>query len=265
MLVPTSSSWRGTVGLCFTTPADFQKYLNQISFTSWRPSNVCLHNTGAPTLDQWNATVAGPDVLADAKQRMLNLTGYYRDEEKWLGGPHLFITDKLICVFNPLDQRGTHSPNFNATHWGVEMVGDFDAEPFNPAIRSLSCAALGIMFAKLGVNPRVLNFHKDDPEGHQDCPGHNVLKADVIQGVLSYMSGGDANGHDVTPTTPPVPPAQNSLAWVDPAIKTPIVGELQDLLNRLGVATPALVVDEWLGHKTLEAIDVLRAKVSSVL
>jgi len=80
------STWKGIVGQGFT-PNKFATYVGGLSFTAWRPSFVVLHNTAAPTFAQWHS-VSG-------KQRMQNLQSYYRDTQKWSGGPHLFIADDL--------------------------------------------------------------------------------------------------------------------------------------------------------------------------
>lgn len=203
MLVESSASWRGTVGVTFSTVEAFRKYLGSLVFTDWRPSNVCLHATAAPNLAQWNATTASTVPEDDVRQRMLNLTSYYRDEQHWSGGPHLFITDRLICVFNPLTKRGTHSPNFNATHWGVEVVGDFNREPFDGPRRDLAIGAMSAMCEVRGLDPQQLNLHRDDPLGHQDCPGRYVSRADVRDCVEAAMNAVDTGGHVVTPEPGP--------------------------------------------------------------
>lgn len=260
MLVEPSSTWRGTDGAMFTSVEDFRKYLTTQVFTDWRPSNICLHNTAAPNLDQWNATVRNDDIFADARQRLLNLTGFYRDEKGWQGGPHLYITDQLIIVGNPLNKRGTHSTCFNGTHWGIEMVGDFNAEPFNPAIRELTIGAMGAMCSLRGLDPKAINFHKDCSADQHDCPGKNVTKQDIIAGILQAMSGGDTHAHVVNSTVPPaIVPATNAQDWRDPATRSPLIEELQTVLNKLGVTNPPLTPDGWAGKKTKAAVLALAA------
>lgn len=197
MLVPASATWRGTDGSTFSTVDAFRQYLSQHLFTEWRPQNICLHATAAPNLAQWNATTASTDPVADATQRMLNLTSYYRDEMHWSGGPHLFVTDRLICVFNPLSKRGTHSPSFNATHWGIECVGNFNLEPFDGPRRDLTIGVLAAMCEVRGLDPRAINLHRDDLFGHQDCPGRYVSRTDVRDRVVAAMNAVDTNGHQV--------------------------------------------------------------------
>ncbi|HEV2715317.1 MAG TPA: hypothetical protein VGU64_08645, partial [Terriglobales bacterium] len=63
------------------------------------------------------------------EERMRALERYYRDENHWSGGPHLFVADDLMWVFTPLNVPGVHSPSWNRVAWGVELVGDYDKEP----------------------------------------------------------------------------------------------------------------------------------------
>jgi len=108
-------AWKGIVGKGFT-PDDFAAYVAGLTFTAWRPSFVVLHNTAVPTFAQWHSV--------PGTTRMQNLQSYYRDTQKWSGGPHLFVADDLIWVFTPLTDReytllpGTSFPgvwNWSAT------------------------------------------------------------------------------------------------------------------------------------------------------
>src|SRR5436190_1297532 len=115
-------AWQGIVNRSFTVP-DLAHYVHGLSFTGWRPQFVVLHNTGSPTLAQWHST--------SGHQRMLNLEHYYRDQQGWSAGPHLFVADDVIWAFTPLTVPGVHSPSWNHISWGVEMVGDYDNEDFD--------------------------------------------------------------------------------------------------------------------------------------
>ena len=108
--------WKGIVGKGFTA-ADFDAYAKTITFGAWRPQFVVLHNTAIPKLADWHSV--------PGEKRMLALEHYYRDIQKWSGGPHLFIADDLIWAFTPLNLQGVHAPSWNAISWGVELVGDY--------------------------------------------------------------------------------------------------------------------------------------------
>jgi hypothetical protein len=174
--------WKGIVGKSFT-PDGFSEYVSTISFPAWRPQFVVLHNTAVPKLADWHS-VSG-DV------RMQNLERFYRDVQQWSAGPHLFVADDLIWVFTPLNVSGVHSPSWNSIAWGVEMVGDYAAEPFSPAVRENALNALATLHAALGLNPETLRLHKEDPKTTHVCPGKNVVKAEIIQGIHDKLTGGE--------------------------------------------------------------------------
>ena len=91
---------------------------------------------------------------------MRNLENFYQNVQKWSAGPHLFVADDLIWVFTPLNVSGVHSPSWNGISWGVEMVGDYAVEPFDPAVRDNTLSALATLHAALGLNPDTLRLHK---------------------------------------------------------------------------------------------------------
>ncbi|MEZ0326306.1 MAG: hypothetical protein ACAH95_10405, partial [Fimbriimonas sp.] len=100
-----------------------------------------------------------------------------------------------IWVFNPLDRRGTHSPSWNGSAWGVEMLGDYASESFSSGdglrVHNLAVVALAVLFRKLGVT-QVTNdnfkLHKEDPATTHNCPGSKVQKAAVLAEVQALMS-----------------------------------------------------------------------------
>ena len=104
------SIWKGIVGKGFTGPASHE-YVGTVSFPLWRPQFVVLHNTAAPKLSQWHS-VSG-------QQRMADLENFYKNQQHWSAGPHLFVADDLIWVFTPLNTPGVHSPSWNAISWGL--------------------------------------------------------------------------------------------------------------------------------------------------
>jgi len=115
---------------------------------------------------------------------------------KWSAGPHLFVADDLIWVFTPLTTSGVHSPSWNAISWGVEIVGEYEQETFAGAIKSNAVDALAILHAALGLDPKTLRFHKEDPlTTHKSCPGRNVVKPDLIAAVESRIVSANPGEH----------------------------------------------------------------------
>jgi peptidoglycan hydrolase-like protein with peptidoglycan-binding domain len=179
--------WKGIIGRGFRA-AEFKEYVGTLRFTDWRPQFAVVHNTSAPRLSQWHSH--------PGEVRMRNLESYYRDDQHWSAGPHLFVADDLIWVFTPLTTSGTHSPSWNGVSWGMELVGEYDEEPFNPAVRENAVDALATLHAWRGLDPDTIHFHKEDPlTTHKSCPGKNVNKADLIARVKERMNSGTPGEH----------------------------------------------------------------------
>jgi hypothetical protein len=204
--------WKGIVGRGFT-PGAFLDYVATLSFSDWRPQFVVVHNTSEPRLSQWHTT--------PGEQRMRNLESYYRDQQGWSAGPHLFIADDLIWVFTPLTTAGVHSPSWNAIAWGVEMVGEYEEEPFSPAVRDNTVAALAALHAWRGIAAETLRFHKEDPRTqHTTCPGRNADKADLIARVEARMRAG-APGEHLPGRPPGDAQPQDSIVASAPVVQGP--------------------------------------------
>lgn len=197
--------WQDFVGKAMTRP----EIATQIGGLVWTPKVWCpeapqmprgivLHNTAAPTLAQW--AEAGPNHDA----RIRNLKNYYRDDQHWNGGPHWFVSRDWINEFDGPLEHGTHSPSFNKSHFGIEMVGDYDREAFDSGdgakVRDNAVFLMAVLCRKFGWDPgTVILLHKEDPKTTHDCPGKNVHKADVIARVRAQMA-------DLAGTPAPVPP-----------------------------------------------------------
>lgn len=173
-------AWKGIIGQGFTAE-QFADYVATLAFPLWRPSFVVLHNTGSPTFAQWHSVPGAT--------RMENLQTYYRDQQHWSGGPHLFVADDLIWAFTPLTVPGVHSPSWNNVSWGVELVGDYSTEQLPEALRSNAIAALATLHGALGLNPGTLRLHREDPLTTHICPGSGISKADVINALTVELAG----------------------------------------------------------------------------
>lgn len=181
------------IGKAFETAPAFLDWLDDQKFDAWRPRFVTVHHTGAPDLRTWNGWQARVNPVSD-EQWLRNLAGYYAGLG-WSAGPHFFVTPKHICVLSPPTRRGVHAVSFNAASWGVEIVGDFDREPFGGAIREMAIGALAAMHLAAGLQPdpyergvRGLHFHRDDPKTTKTCPGMNIAKRGMIDAVAAQMA-----------------------------------------------------------------------------
>ena len=175
-------AWKPIVGLNFTA-TEFDNYCHGLKWDAWRPQFIALHNTAIPNLEQ------RPNGFT--KTHINNLVGFYRDQQGWSAGPHLFIDDKQIWVFTPLTMSGVHSPSWNKIALGFEMLGDYDDDDFNSGrgadVRDNAVAAVATLSAVLGLDPNGMRLHKEDPRTTHDCPGKSVKKDDFIDRVEKLM------------------------------------------------------------------------------
>ena len=188
------SDWKGIVGKSFS-PTGFDIYCHELQWTAWRPSFIVLHNTAIPSLAQ------RPNGLT--LQHIKGLESFYRDVQKWKGGPHLFIDDKQIWVFTPLTLSGTHSPSWNKLALGFEMLGNYETEAFDSGrglkVRKNAVAAIATLSGVLGIDPHTLRLHREDPLTTHACPGKNVRKLEVMQEVMDLLIARHAGEHPIKP------------------------------------------------------------------
>lgn len=209
--------WADFVGRAFTRD-QFSTYLGTLKWTMWKPKGCVVHNTAAPTLEQW--AESGPNHDA----RIRNLKAYYQNEKRWHGAPHFFISRDWINVFDGLLEPGVHSPSFNDDYFGIEMVGNYDREPFNSGdgakVRDNTVFVISLLCRRHNFNPdRNIKLHKEDPRTTHDCPGKFVKKADLIARVKAEIARQEGrpvpkipDGVDGEPSPPPkwTPPAHDA-------------------------------------------------------
>ena len=188
------AGWKGIVGNNYVAES-FDSYCHSLAWSAWRPSFIVLHNTAIPSLAQ------RPHGLT--AKHIDNLQAYYRDQQGWKAGPHLFIDDQHIWVFTPLTVSGTHSPSWNKVALGIEMLGDFEKESFHSgrglAVRHNAISAIATLCAILGLDPQTIRLHREDPLTTHACPGKNVRKLEVIQEVQDLMVLRHAGEHPIKP------------------------------------------------------------------
>jgi Bacterial SH3 domain/N-acetylmuramoyl-L-alanine amidase len=201
------AAWRGRdPALQCHDIQEFIAYLRSRSFSSWRPSGIVLHNTAAPNLQQWWHSGVPP------AQRLVNIKSYYQDLG-WSAGPHAFVDGVSIWIFTDFDVKGVHSPSYNGTRLGIEMVGDYAVESDESGeglkVMNMTVALFGEVCAFFGWEPNnsIIKLHKEDAATDHDCPGKNVIKSEFLDDVTNYM--GDGGDHP-----PPNPPPQTEYPGV---------------------------------------------------
>jgi hypothetical protein len=192
------AKWKGIVGKAFSV-SEFDTYCRSLTWSQWRPSFIVLHNTAVPSLAQRPSGLT----LAHIK----SLEAYYRDEQGWSAGPHLFVDDRQIWTFTPLTVTGVHSPSWNTTALGIEMLGNYDPESFSAGrglkVRRNTVAAIVSLSSVLGIDPETMRIHREDPLTTHACPGKNVKKLEVIQEVITGLAALHDGEHELVASVVP--------------------------------------------------------------
>jgi hypothetical protein len=158
----------------------FANYVEEVvakKMAAWRPQGVVLHCTFDPSLATWDADKTVRHI--SEAQRIANMVPNWI-RQGFKASPHLFIDREEIWTATPLWKRGTHSPSFNASYWGVELVGnyaDVPGETLPDSLRDNAVHAIACLYLMLGHEPTATSFryHGEDPRTtHKRCPGRNV-------------------------------------------------------------------------------------------
>ena len=178
----------------------FKDYVQSLVFGAWRPSKIVWHNTAAPSLAQWikSAKADQAQGLTPGISRIKSLEKFFHDDNHWSGCPHLFVANDVIWVMNPLTAPGVHSPSWNSTSIGIEMIGDFSVEDDDSGeglkVKQNTIFATAVLCSLFGLEPKEAIFlHKQDPKTTHDCPGKNIAidKLSMISAVSDLMAGGE--------------------------------------------------------------------------
>ena len=180
------------------TLEEFQVYVKTVvakKMGVWRPRGFVLHNTG--TMEWPGHTPKGVQITPEQRIKNMSVDWVARHFD---GGPHLLISpDGMIWAVWPMWLPGTHSPSWNHTHWGMEMVGDFDKEKFPPAMNVAASGAMAAGYAMLGHAPDKDSFHlhKQDPRTtHKRCPGVNCGSYDLwLKRINDEMHAMNSGSH----------------------------------------------------------------------
>lgn len=196
-------SWPNFDGKPYTRE-QLAAHINALDFSRWKhkdgshgkPAFITLHNTSSPDIKLWLSW------SADKRQQYIHNMQPYYENMGWRGGPHFFVPpDETICAFGFNDPMaaGTHASCFNAASIGIEMVGEFNVEPFDSGpgaqVRDNAIFLMALLHNKIGLTPepyaynqRGLHFHIECKADNHDCPGRFVHKADVVARVKASMA-----------------------------------------------------------------------------
>ncbi len=244
---PEQSALRNIAGkfvMRGNTPAEFASYLESVQFKSWKPSFIVLHSTETP-LQTW---------MKSPEKALASFFKLFVNDKGWSGGPHLFVDESKIWVFNALNMPGVHARTWNKESVGVEMVGQYDAEPLSPVVRDTTVSALVALCRKLGLPATAIRFHNEQQPGGTNCPGKNVNKADFIQRVAAAL-GGTAHG---SPEKVPAQPPVDGKAYTEIMAKVVhVIVEQLGIKSSQVLPTASLVKD--LGADSLDLVEIIMA------
>ena len=100
----------------------------------------------------------------------------------WTAGPHLFVIGNPpdpstagIWQMTPLNMRGIHAGRYNTTHWGIEVVGNYDAQPWGTETHDLVLGAAGalLQWQKIPATYNTVKGHRETGSP-KTCPGKLV-------------------------------------------------------------------------------------------
>lgn len=201
-------TWKPIDGRILTIEA-VTAHIATVPFTDWRPSGGVLHNTAAPDLK------LGLKYSIEHWRDMW--VGYYKSLG-WSAGPHFFCFPDKVLLFTPVNVRGVHSPSWNGTKFGVEMVADFDHDDDDAGlglkIKMNAVAVFAALYARLGLDPAGIKLHKEDTRTTHDCPGRDIDKAEFIQLVQEYMGEGGEHPPVAKVLAGPQPPVADKRSTI---------------------------------------------------
>ncbi len=130
-------------------------------FNATVPDYIVLHHTWRPTLQEWTANEArlsDEQIRVKRKKRLdWSLNDYAK--KGWSSGPHLFIDDRYIWIFTPLNVFGTHAKWGNShnvggrPHYGIgiEVVGNYEQQVWSTPVAELVGQAVAALKERLGT------------------------------------------------------------------------------------------------------------------
>lgn len=177
---------------------EFIAYVNAYAFGSIPPDFIVLHHTAVPSASWarypsglvWDADEAGMTEAQIKAKRLAQLGAimrHYRDTRQWKAGPHLFIDDRWIYLFTPMNTIGIHAAegngwrNSTGLHYsvGIEVVGYYEHVTWPTPVAALVRGTVRALMARL---PKIKAAYVRGPGGicsHRDwnkpsCPGQAI-------------------------------------------------------------------------------------------
>ena len=197
------------------TAAQFAAYVPSYAFGRIPPDFIVLHHTAIPSTlaarypsgavwDSGETALSSNQIYAKRKKQLDALKTYYHQTLGWDRGPHLFIDDKWIWLFTPMNAVGIHAKEGNSytdpngkLHYsiGIEVLGYYEHVVWPEAVAANVAAACQALSQRLNIaleyrpgplhtpiaHARSLSSHRD--YNKPGCPGAAITEAYYTQAV----------------------------------------------------------------------------------
>lgn len=210
----------------YSTLQDYLAALLPFKKPSWI-KRIVLHHTDIPTRAQWRGLTT-----------MQSLVPFYQGKG-WAAGPHLFLAALTPGPFTdgiwsgtPLTTPGVHAGACNPDGIGVEIVGNYDHEPWPLAVAELVYGVTIALMQWGDIAPANVLGHRECLP-NKTCPGAMIHMDQVRAELRRRLSA------------PPLPPPAAPHTW---KLKGLPIYHRQDLTG----AVAGYITDD-----TPQAIDIL--------
>lgn len=154
----------------YPTLADYKRALLPFAVPSWI-KGLTLHHTYRPTVDQWRG-----------RRSMDALERYYRGTLHWPAGPHLFVAPDGLWAGTPLSTPGIHAGICNKASIGLEIVGDYDRQPWPVGLRELVYQLAVLLLQWAGLTEKSVAGHRECL-ANKSCPGA-AIAMDLVRAQI---------------------------------------------------------------------------------
>lgn len=202
----------------------FKDYVQTYNFGTVPPDYIVLHHTAVPSTAYaryssgwtWDTDEAGMDdaaIYASRAKKIVALRDHYSTlpppEGPWDRGPHLFIDDRYIWLFSPMDDWGIHAREGNyytghdgTFHYsiGIEVIGYYEHTHWPAAVENLVGFAVAVLKQRLGTFEIRFQPFAGAISAHRNynkpqCPGAAISEdyyIGVIQSAWDRLQGGSS-------------------------------------------------------------------------
>lgn len=194
---------------------EFKEYVLEFDFGTVPPHAIVLGHTSDPwTLEARNASQP-PEGAWNAGERSTNVYNkrllqleiimrYFKEVLGWDRGPHLYIDDRYIWLFTPMDVDGFHSASGNQFSGGysigIKIIGNFDEVRPSGSQWENTRAAMGILVQCLSIpiahRPSAPGISYQWDYQDRSSPGAAISEDWVIKEVRQWVEANPIHCND---------------------------------------------------------------------